>query len=370
MSFKERALQEFASRRSQLANKAIFCGLDGFVDTIVLPVDQRQGPGDAFTAIETIPDFAARIAGAAGRSTNIELKPVMEKLGGNGPILAGALVAAGLKVTYAGALGYPDVHPVFHDFASKAKVHSFAQPSLTTAAEFKDGKIMLGMTTSLETITYDSLVKAIGEGSLLDTLSRADLIALVNWTMIPSMTEIFNALIDRAFSALPQSGGRHFFFDLADPEKRSQGDLASGLRAIARFQAHGSVTLGLNLKEATQVAAVLGLAAASEGSDALRGLASQIRSKLNLSCVVVHPRESAACATRDESWWIPGPYTDSPRVTTGAGDHFNAGFCTGLLAGLSPESCLTLGVCCSGHYVRNARSPSLSDLDSFLRAWK
>ena len=47
----------------------------------------------------------------------------------------------------------------------------------------------------------------------------------------------------------------------------------------------------------------------------------------------------------------------------------NAGFVTGQLLGLSPVACLTVGVSFSGHYVRTAKSPSLNDIDAFLRHW-
>jgi sugar/nucleoside kinase (ribokinase family) len=85
--------------------------------------------------------------------------------------------------------------------------------------------------------------------------------------------------------------------------------------------------------------------------------------------VVVHPRESAACATAEGTFWVPGPYTDEPLITTGAGDHFNAGYVRGQMLELAPEACLGLGVCTSGHYVRTARSPSLDDLEKFLENW-
>jgi hypothetical protein len=38
--------------------------------------------------------------------------------------------------------------------------------------------------------------------------------------------------------------------------------------------------------------------------------------------------------------------------------------------GLSPEACLGVGVCTSGHYVRTGRSPTLADLETFLANWK
>jgi sugar/nucleoside kinase (ribokinase family) len=141
------------------------------------------------------------------------------------------------------------------------------------------------------------------------------------------------------------------------------------LNAIGRFQTFGRVTLGLNLKEAQQVFAVLGFGPETEDEKGLRSMARQIRQKLGVATVVIHPTKSAACATKEDAWWVPGPYAEKPLLTTGAGDHFNAGFATGQLLGLSPESCLCLGVSTSGFYVRTARSPSLGDLETFLTQW-
>ncbi len=367
MDHRARTLEALQSRSGHLGSLSALVGLDGFVDRIVRPVDQRHGPGESFTAIDTMERFGRRILDAAGKSTNIELFPVMEKLGGNGPIMAQALLAGGLRTRYIGALGRPAVNPVFADFARASRAVSIADPGVTHALEFTDGKVMLGNTVSLDAITYDSVVAATGEGAFLELVAGVDLIALVNWTMIPHMTGFLTSLLDRVIPMLPPRDRRLWFFDLADPEKRSAGDLLGALRTIARFQPHGSVTLGLNFKEAQQVAGVLGLPAGSTDRVDLEHLAHAIRTELRIGTVVVHPRESAACATRDGTWWAPGPFTPTPKITTGAGDHFNAGFVTGQLLGLPPEACLTVGVSCSGFYVRTARSPSLNEIDALLR---
>ena len=63
---------------------------------------------------------------------------------------------------------------------------------------------------------------------------------------------------------------------------------------------------------------------------------ADIRKQLSLTTVVIHPKESAACATAEGNWWVPGPYTSKPLLTTGAGDQYAAGF----LFGLSQERSL------------------------------
>lgn len=370
MTFKTRTQTALRAARAHSSGKSALVGLDGFVDTIVTPVAQRTAQGEAFTPIDTITEFAQRIAGAAGKSTNIEFYPRMEKLGGNGPIMANALLAAGSHVTYVGALGRPSLHSVFHDFACHAEVVSLCDPATTIAVELDDGKIMLGQLRSLDSITLKTIDAVMGADKFRATLATSDLIALVNWTMIPNMTTILAALADEVLPTLPPHEGRTFFFDLADPEKRSASDILEVLAIMTRFEAFGAVTLGLNLKEAQRVYQVLGFAARGETEADLRAIAADIREKLALATVVVHPRESAACATADGTFWVPGPYMEKPLITTGAGDHFNAGFAQGQMLGLDPEACLGLGVCTSGHYVRTAVSPSLDDLDNFLGTWE
>ncbi|TVR53694.1 MAG: carbohydrate kinase family protein [Puniceicoccaceae bacterium] len=367
MDARKTTLDELNNRAANLSGRSALLGFDGFVDRIVHPVAQRHGQGNRFTPMKTIEEFGKRVLGAVGKSTNIELSLQKEKIGGNGPIMANALLALGPDVRYLGALGKPAVHPVFTEFAARTKAVSFAEPGVTTALEFTDGKLLLGTMSGLDEVTYENLLQTMGEGAFHDAISRADLVALVNWTMIPNMTAFLTRLLEKVFMAQPPRDQRSFFFDLADPEKRSRGDLVTALRTMARFQAHGRATLGFNLKEAQQVVAALDLGDYPESPDGLREMATRIRQELNVGTVVIHPKESAACATRDDCWWVEGPYTENPVITTGAGDHFNAGFAAGQLLELSPPACLMLGVSCSGYYVRSGESPSLNDLEAFVR---
>lgn len=370
MDFKSKALQELSSKRAALSSKTGLVGFDGFIDRIRQPVSQRFGAGEDFAPIETITEFGERIIRAAGRSTNIELFPIAERLGGNGPILTQALLATGLKVRYIGALGKPDIHPIFRELADKSEAISIAEPSVSHNLEFIDGKIMLGELATLDEISYEGMIEQIGEGLFLDIFSRMDLIALVNWTMVPQMGRILQNLLDQVFPVLPPRDQRIFFFDLCDPIKRSLSDIRSVLNTISRFQEWGSVTLGLNLSEGLEIARALEIAPEDADEAGLRRLTSRIRQKLQIDTVVIHPVDSAACATRSDSWWIPGPYVEKPLTTIGGGDHFNAGFCLGQLIEASPLTSLTTGVCASGYFVRTGKSPSVSDIDHFLRQWK
>lgn len=367
MQISSKIFEELKEKTFNPTSKNAVVGLDGFVDKIVTPVDKRHGLEDNFDPIETIGDLGSRISAAAGKSANIELYPRFDKLGGNGPIMANALLSLGLGVRYVGALGRPVIDPVFEEFAKKTDAVSLADPGITTAAEFKDGKLMFGNMRSLGEIDYDRILEVCGEGAFIDMIAKADVISVVNWTMIPKMTSILIGIVERIMPNLPPRDTRNFFFDLTDPAKRSTEDIREVLQVISRFQAHAEVTLGLNFNEALQVSETLGLGKGERNEESLCRMATEIRRELEIACVVVHPVESAAAATKDGSWWTEGPFTENPKITTGAGDHFNAGFSSARLCGFSPLASLALATCTSGHYVRTAQSPTPNQVVDLLK---
>ena len=61
-----------------------------------------------------------------------------------------------------------------------------------------------------------------------------------------------------------------------------------------------------------------------------------------------------------------GPFVQQPKISTGAGDHFNAGFCLGRVLGFGLEESLCTGVATSGYYVRTAESPTAQQLAEFI----
>jgi len=366
MEYKERTLSELKEKGPLAPSIKALVGIDGFVDLIVHPVDQRSGPGDQFTAIPTITEFARRIESAAGKSANIELAPMVEKLGGNGPIMANAQLAHGLDVRYLGALGRPNIHPVFEAFAAKTRAISIADPGVTHAAEFNDGKILFGSMASLDDVNFDRLCEVPGKEALIATFEASDLIAMVNWTMLPFLTDVFKRFLSDILPELSTDKARTFFFDLADPEKRSKADLLEVLGVFGEFETFGKVILGLNLREAEQVDALLGFDPLPNSPANLQTMAARIREKLKLDTVVIHPVADAACATPEGTAYAAGPYCKQPKITTGAGDHFNSGFVTARLLGLSPEAALTVAVSTSGYYVRTAVSPTLENLADFI----
>ena len=138
------------------------------------------------------------------------------------------------------------------------------------------------------------------------------------------------------------------------------------MELLSQFETHARVILGLNEKECHEIAAVLKLPVPDHRPESLRESSLAMRSRLGVSCVIVHPRAFAVAAETDASAYIPGPFDPKPLISTGAGDHFNAGFCLGKLLELSLEGCLLAGVSTSGYYVRTASSPTVEHLAEFM----
>ena len=358
-------LDQLSGARNKLAKAKALVGLDGFIDTIIHVVSQRES-ATKYTRMATISDFSKRVGAAAGLSANFEFVTQMVKLGGNGPIMANALGSYGAPITYVGNLGAPNIHPIFADFAQRARVISIAEPGYTDAIEFEDGKLMCGKHDSLRTVNWASILKRIPEEQLIALFEESSLIALVNWTMLPAMGAIWSKIQSRV---APQLTGekRWFFIDLADPAKRTRDDIADALKSISKFQKHFRVILGLNLQESRQIGEVLNLCPPGDTPEQVTAHAAHILEKLKIDTVVIHPTAFAAAADSTGATYVAGPFTAKPKITTGAGDHFNAGFCIGRLLGLDLASSLQIGVATSGYYVRQAKSPRLEDLKKFLQ---
>jgi hypothetical protein len=352
-------------------NEKVVIGLDGFVDKIVHVVGKRKSVTE-FDRIKTIKEFGERIVKAAGLSTNFEMVVLQEKLGGNGPILSNAFLTYGLGLTYIGALGYPQIENVFQHMNENGKVYSLANPGTTDALEFEDGKLMIGKLESLNNLNWENIKKIIGIPKLTELINDCSLFGLENWTMIPHMSDIWKGLIEEVLPHVDNSNGKRFmFFDLADPEKRTNEDIIEALELIEKFSSHFNVILGLNFKEGVEIAEVLGVEGYKDNNDKvnLKELTELISKKLDIYCLVIHPTIEAATVIGNSYYHVDGPYTANPKLTTGAGDNFNAGFCLGQILKLSPEQSLILGVATSGYYVRNAKSPSFDELKEFLNNW-
>lgn len=367
----------FASSLSMLRNslklaanpQKVFVGFDGFVDEIIHVVDIRFH-SDSYKRIATIQAYADRIARGSGMSTNIELVSQQIKMGGNGPILANALLNYEVDVTYMGAIGYPELSPVFHGLARCRKRIGLASPASTDALEFNDGKIIASKLTALDSVTWETILTRCPLPELIRIFEDCDHLVFSNWSMIVGMNQIFQEFLTQVAPNI-SAAEKSLFFDLADPEKRTKEDLQTALSYIMKFTEAGfRVTLSMNLKEACELCEALGMEIPDYRCADTQELLEFISSRIPLFCTVIHLVDRACCLHEDVYCEVMGPYCKEPKLTTGAGDNFNAGFLYGLIRDCSCTDCLYLGCATSGFYVRHAKSPGLQELIDFLTIWR
>src|SRR6185436_6511758 len=190
----------------------------------------------------------------------------------------------------------------------------------------EDGKLMLTKSAHFSEITWQNVQARFGRDKFISLFSTVDLVAFVNWTMIPYMSDVWAALLQE-FCPSPAAARRTIFFDLADPAKRTSKDILRALDLISKFEGYFHVILGVNEKEAGEIADVLGINTSNSSPRGLCLLGEQLQARLRISTAVIHPVTYALAVSEGTACMVDGPYVAKPLITTGAGDHFNAGFC-------------------------------------------
>ncbi len=341
-------------------------GFDGFVDTVVHPVDTRTGP-DTYTRIQTIGDYGNKFLAAAGLSMNIEMVPRESKIGGISAILANSLSLLGLDLTFIGACGEDALVPVFKEMAERASVYSICDPASSDAIEFMDGKVISSKLEPLKNSDWDHVVKHIPLDTLAELYDRADLIGYGGWALSINVNSIWKGVMKEVWPRMKSKDEKQMFFDLSDPAKRTKEDILEAIDLIRAHQERFTVGIGFNEKESFEICELYGKS--REDFSSMQQVPEFLKEKLGLSYVVVHPVKSACGCDGVTSAEVQGPFCAKPALTTGAGDNFNAGFLTARMLGLPLDECLLTGTANSGFYVRNARSAAYEELCAFVEDW-
>jgi len=340
------------------------CGFDGFIDTFVR---LQQPPSMA--------EFGPKVAAAAGVAASYPARHLGDKFGGNGPLFAAALndiYAGKIDVTYIGALGHPEVLPIFQAaLGSKTKrLYSLGRAAQTTCLEFTDGKIMLNDMSACGEVTWDRLLACVGTDALDAELKSARFISAVNWGKLPQAGEIWSQLATRLGQLGVPAKKIFYFMDLADFETRPVAEREELVARLGPITRQCETLLSFNLKEAWQMAEVFGgTFHGRKDADSVAELTTYLRARLAVDRVVVHPNNGAACASADHTVYVPGPYCADPLISTGAGDNFGAGCLAAALQGLDDTGIVLAGNCASGHFIRSGRSAAFADMAKLLEAW-
>ena len=342
-------------------------GLDGFIDKIQKPVQSQDQSGSTY--YDSLESFGQRIREASEQSAQIELHTNTIKLGGNAPIFANALACLGIPNTCLGTFGYPQIHPVFQEIHVDCDMVSLGKAAETNALEFDDGKLILSELSTFQNLDWTWVKNHLDFDQLVQKVSGSKLIALVDWCNLPHATDIWTGFFHEVVQT-SITGKPHFFFDLADPTKKSDKEINLVTSLINRFSDYGQVTFGLNVNEATKLAQFFARQSgnAIEG-DNLQELGTFLYQHMSIDQLLIHPLDGCMMIYAGGHSYLEGRVVKKPMVSTGGGDNFNAGFCFGLLNGFSKEESMVLAMATSGAYVQQGTSPTQEELNKYLINW-
>lgn len=318
--------------------KRCVIGFDGYRDILCRPVKEYRGKTPVFW--EKMGDFASYIG--QGKNADIQLVQTCVKYGGNGPILSGALASLGIETVCIGMLdGCEDV---LKGLRTKAECYSIGKCNQCTAVEFDDGKIMLGTLESMD-IDWTSFSEKMPEEKLCEIMKGSNLFGIVNWSAFLNINDIIEEMEKIVFS---DWNGKYIFFDLADFSARECSDIRRFMQIIKRLGYKYTIILGLNEKELVLLEEKYYEAKSPKDTIGMR-LAKEIPQ----SMIIVHGKSGAVCYQKGMKIESPSSRIDNPRFLTGAGDHFNAGICYGILNELEIEEVLEWGNRVAYHYILN-----------------
>ena len=132
---------------------------------------------------------------------------------------------------------------------------------------------------------------------------------------------------------------------------------------MKEFGRYGEVILSLNKNEAGIISKTLLLN--NDNADPAT-IATDLFEKLQIHELVLHSSKETVAITKETIVSVKTFYTSNPKISTGAGDNFNAGFCTAQLLQLPTEESLLLANAFSGYYVRTGESAGVKDIIEFL----
>ena len=346
---------------SVLGKKRITIGFDGYVDEIVRPVKLKEIGNISY--YNTIAEFSHRIMNSKDSACEIEIIPDMIKLGGNAPLMANATANLGIKTSVIGAFGFPQLNPYFKELAEKLDLYSIADPAKTNALEFHDGKIMFGNNDNLNKVNWENIKSIIGIERLTSLIEESHIFSAVNWSSLYHLDGILKGIkqdiVDKSKSLSPDVN--YAFFDLADPTKRSSSEIDAGLNIMCSFRNKYRLVFSFNENEAKRINRYY-----FDDTDDIFRIAENLYGLLNPHILILRPNQFAILLEDGKITTTDGFHVEKPRLSTGGGDNFDAGFCTGLLMGLPSETSLYMARACASYYIKYGNSPSLTELLNYM----
>jgi pfkB family carbohydrate kinase len=338
------------------SNQKALVGFDGFIDLLF---KIRNGEKGYFNEIKA---FGEYIVAKEANSFSLEIDNITKKIGGNAPIFANALAHLGVETDLVASLGFTEINPVFNEISTNCTKYSFAEPGIAYAYEFANAKMMLAQNGSLNEVNWGKLNTTIGHELFLKLFDENDLFCLLNWSEIAGMTSILEGILTDILPKIPKEKKKKAFFDLADCSTRSKTDILNVLQIIEKFSSFAEVTLSLNNNETQTIYKTL----FEKEEKNFERMGQKISEKLTINRLILHNSKETLAFNENEITKCSTFFVETPLFSTGAGDHFNAGFCAALLAEFTTFEALKVGNAVAFLYITKAKSPNTNEVFDYL----
>ncbi len=337
-------------------------GFDACIDNIIRVVKGKDEGGKTIY-FDDSRGFGDFLISHQGISCGVELETRVSKIGGNMVIMANALGNLGVKSQCIGTFGLPEILPVFRSMSVNCSLSTIGETITASAMEFNDSKKIMFDPGPYNYLGWDDVKNHLGLGRIRELFSGKQLISLVNWSEIARSSELWEGIINEVLPFVTGTEHKTFvFIDFSDCSRKQPGELRNALRLVRDFNKFLPVTVSLNQNEASVMLGILGLDEALPDHDLLEALLKA----MGVTELVLHRTRDAVAYSFEGFAGRQTFYCAEPRILTGGGDNFNAGYCFARFLELPLPECLLVANAVSGYYVKNGKSPSRPELAGFL----
>jgi len=358
------AIPEIVSnlRDNSKSVKTAFLGFDACIDNIVRVVkDRSENDGTNFFSDSN--QFGKFLLDLDNKSCGLELQTKLSKIGGNMVITGNALGNLGVGVECLGTFGLPEILPVFRTMSPNCFLYTIGETITATALEFNNSKVIMFDPGPYNNLTWDGIKDRFGTDRIRELISGKQLISFVNWSEIENSSQIWEGFLNEILPAIGKTDAKpHFFTDFSDCSRKSKKEIQFALDLLGRFRNYFSVHISLNQNEAALIAGALDIHTYLSDEEFVRELFYMINSDV----LVIHRTNDALAYDGISYTKCETFFCKEPKLLTGGGDNFNAGFCYSLFHYFDLFQSLLVANAVSGSYVKTGESPNVETLINFL----
>lgn len=345
------------------ADRTAFLGFDACIDNIVRIVRDKKEK-DVTGYFSDSDQFGEFLINLDNKSCGVELQTKLSKIGGNMVITGNALGNLGIRVECVGTFGLPEILPVFRTMSANCSLHTIGDTISATALEFNNSKVIMFDPGPYNNLTWEGIKDLLGIERIKLLLSGKQLISFLNWSEIENSSLIWKGVLDEILPSIVQTELRPFFFtDFSDCSRRSKKDIRFAVDLLGRFRNYFKVIISLNQNEADLIARALDLQECISDEE----LVNRLFRVCNSDVLVIHRTKDSLAYDGVAYEKCDTFFCEEPKILTGGGDNFNAGFCYTLFHDFNLFQSLLVANAVSGSYVKTGISPDVNTLIEFLK---